>query len=301
MLGSLARIYNRAEMIRAASDVRQRCFNHPHRRATRQCPRCKRGMCEQCAGERGEGQLCELCQSEVEERERIEHPPMEERVRRAGHSLRNMLIGLAVVAVLAVPGYFVVKNLMATPISPEEFARFRYAAAGSFDTPEGTMVISTVLGGKVLSATSAQEGYPEKRLIDEYVGTGFPGWRSTDATVPQEIVIEPGQPTRVEKVILTQQPNEPPETFVREFEVQVATDSPDGPWRSVGRWTLSQSLDPQKFLFDAVQARWIKLRVLSNYGGPYSSLGEFDAYLLPQGPFAQATPGGATPGAQATP
>src|SRR3982751_6696621 len=103
-------------MIRAASEIRQRCHNHPHRRATRQCPRCKRGMCEQCARERGDAQLCELCQAEVDERERIEHPPIEERVRRAGYSLRNFLIGLAVVGALAVPGYFVVKNLMNTPI-----------------------------------------------------------------------------------------------------------------------------------------------------------------------------------------
>ena len=278
-------------MIRAASEIRQRCFNHPHRRATRQCARCKRGMCEECARERGEGQLCELCQAEVTERERIEHPPIEERVRRAGHSLRNLLVGLAIVGVLAVPGYYVVKNLMSTPITPEEFARFRYAAAGSFDTPEGVNTLSTVLGAKVLSATSAQEGFPERRLIDEYVGAGFPGWRSADAGLPQEVVFETGQPTRIEKVVLTQQPTEPPETFVREFEVQVSTASPDGPWRTIGRWSLDQSLDPQRFLFDAADARYIKLRVLSNYGGPYVSLGEFDAYVLPKGPFGQATPG----------
>jgi hypothetical protein len=277
-------------MIRAASEVRQRCYNHPHRRATRQCARCKRGMCDQCARERGEGQLCELCQSEVDERERIEHPPIEERVRRAGNSLRNLLVGGAIVGLLAVPGYFVVKNLMSTPITPEEFARFRYAAAGSFDTPEGVNTLSTVLGGKVLSASSVQEGFPERRLIDEYVGPGFPGWRSADETVPQEVVFETAQPTRIEKVILTQQPTEPPETFVREFEVLVAAASPEGPWRTIGRWTLDQSLDPQRFVFDAAETRYIKLRVLSTYGGPYASLGEFDAYVLPRGPFDRATP-----------
>src|SRR5919204_15729 len=125
----------------------------------------------------------------------------------------GMKIGLGVVGVLAVPGSYVVRNLMSTPITPEEFARFRYAAAGTFDTPEGVNTLSTVLGGKVLSATSAQEGFPERRLIDEYVGTGFPGWRSADATMPQEVVFETSQPTRIEKVILTQQPNEPPQSF----------------------------------------------------------------------------------------
>jgi hypothetical protein len=260
-------------MIRAASEI------------------CKRGMCEECARERGEAQLCELCQSEVDERQRIEHPPIEERVRRAGHSLRNLLIGLAVVGVLAVPGYYVVKNLMSTPITPEEFARFRYAAAGSFETPEGVNTLSTVLGGRVLSATSAEEGYPERRLIDEYVGAGFPGWRSADASLPQEVVFQTAQPTRIEKLVLTQQPTEPIETRVREFEVQVATVSPDGPWRTIGRWTLEPDDEPQRFLIDpSAETVYIKLRVLSTNGGPYASLGEFDAYVLPKGPFGQASP-----------
>ena len=39
------------------------------------------------------------------------------------------------------------------------------------------------------------------------------------------------------------------------------------------------------------ETRYIKLRVLSTYGGPYASLGEFDAFILPKGPFDQATPG----------
>src|ERR1051325_4927551 len=186
-------------MIHAAAEGRERCYNPPHRRATRKCFRCMRGMCDECALEWRGQTACAECIAELEELDRITHVPPRERVRRFGLSLRNFAVGLAIVAVLAVPASFVVKNLMSTPISPEEFARFRYAAAGSFETEEGVMILSTVLGSHVLSATSEQEGYPAKRLIDEYYGNGFSGWRSADATFPQEVVIEAAQPSRVEK------------------------------------------------------------------------------------------------------
>jgi hypothetical protein len=242
-------------------------------------------MCDECAKERGDSQLCENCESELAELDRINNVPVRERVRRAGVSFRNFLIGLAVLAVLAVPASMVVRNLMSQPITPEEFARFRYAAGGTFETEEGVNTLSTVLGGKVLSATSSEPGYEEKRLIDEYVGPGYPGWRSADATYPQEVVFQLSQPTKIEKINVQQQPTEPRESWMKEFEVQVATASPDGPWRTIGRWSMEQTDEIQRYQFDAVDAYYVKLRVLSNYGGPYVSLGEFDAYILPRGPF----------------
>jgi hypothetical protein len=244
-------------------------------------------MCDACVREQNGQPICEVCQQELATLEEITNIPVKERVRRAGIGFRNWMIGLAILGVLAVPGYFVVKNMMATPITPEEFARFRYAASGTFETAEGVMVYSTVLGGKIASATSEQPEFPAKRLIDEYYGTGFGGWRSADNNFPAEVVIEAPQPTRIEKLLVVNQPTEPPETGVREFEVLVSTESAEGPWRSIGRWTLEHGDEPQRFLIDpGVPATWVKLRVLSNYGGPYASLAEFDAYVLPRSPFA---------------
>jgi len=270
-------------MIKAASDVRQRCYNHPHRRATRLCARCKRGMCDECARDQAH---CDLCQQELADLHDLINIPVKERVRRASISLRNFLIGLGILALLAIPASYVVRSLMSTPITPEEFARFRYAAAGTFETPEGVNVLSTVLGARAHSASSAQEGYAEKRLIDEYSGPGFPGWRSEGRAFPHEVIFEPQQLTRFEKVVLTQQINEPEDTFIRDFEVQVATAAPEGPYRTIGRWTLDQHLEPQRFEFPPAEARWIKLVALTNYGGPYASLAEFNAYILPRNPFA---------------
>jgi len=282
-------------MLRAAAETRLRCVDHPHRRATRQCSHCKQGYCDECAARMGDRTICERCQTELEEKHRIEHPPVEERVRRFTLSLRNTAILLVILGLLAIPGSYAVRNLTQTPITPEEFARFRYAMAGTFETQEGTNITSTVLGAKVVSATSEQPGYEAKRLIDEYVGEGYGGYRTADSTFPQEVVIEAGQRSRVEKVTFQQQPNEPPETWTREVEVLVSVQSPDGPYESIGRFTLAQNADLQRFVLDAGHdVQWVKLRVLSNYGGPFASLAEFDSWLQPRGAFGP----NATPSAQ---
>jgi hypothetical protein len=278
-------------VLRAASETRLRCTDHPHRRATRQCARCKQGYCDECAARFGNGTICDRCQEELDEKHRIEHPPVQERVRRFGLSLRNTLILVAILGVLAIPGSQLVKYMVETPISPEEFARFRYAAGGTFETAEGTNITSTVLGATVLSASSRQPGHEEKRLIDEYVGPGYGGYRTAEGGLPAEIVIQTSSPTKIEKLIFQQQPGEPPEAWAREVEVLAATDSPDGPYLPVGRFTLEQSEEVQRFVLPgAVNATWIRLRIISNYGGPYASLGEFNALILPRGPLGQGAP-----------
>jgi hypothetical protein len=206
-------------------------------------------------------------------------------------SLRNTLILIAILGVLAIPGSQLVKYMVETPISPEEFARFRYAAGGTFDTPEGTNFTSTVLGAKVLSATSNQPGHEEKRLIDEYVGPGYGGYRTAEGGLPAEVVIQAANPTKVEKLNFQQQPDEPPETWAREVEVLASMESPDGPFVPIGRYTLEQTEEIQRFLLPGpTDVAWIQLRILSNYGGAYASLGEFNAFILPRGPFGMGTP-----------
>lgn len=236
----------------------------------------------------GNSTLCEHCREEKAEKHRIEHPPVEERVRRVGLSLRNALILVAILGVLAVPGSQLVRQMVTTPITPEEFARFRYAAGGTFETPEGTNVTSTVLGAHIVGVTSDQPGHESKRLIDEYVGEGYGGYRTAEGGLPAEIVIRASSVTKIEKLNFQQQIGEPPETMAREVEVQVATESPDGPYRSIGQFTLAQTAELQRFLLPGpVDVAWIRLRIVSNYGGPYASLGEFNALILPRGPMGQ--------------
>ena len=264
---------------------RFQCVNHPHRSGERMCARCKDRFCEACFPNTEPQAVCERCAQELADIEFALHPPLRERIRRASLSLRNAIIGLAVLALLAIPGYFVVRDLADIKLTPEEWARFKYAAAGTFQTPDGVMVYSTVLGGQVVSATSESPPNEARRLIDEYWGEGYPGWRSATADFPQEIVIAAPSPTRIERVILAQDPRAPEDSRAREVEILVSTTGPDREFTSVALLALLPDLEPQRFEIGPAPAVWIKLRVLSNFGSrEFASLHEFDSFYVPEGP-----------------
>ena len=271
-------------MLKAYSDARNRCYLHPHRPAEQKCDRCKTGLCEECVHEFQGRHLCEHC---VEELDFIEasKPTFADHVRDFFHSLRNTVIAIAVIAAICGGLFYAFRGLMNQPITPEQMARFRYAASGSFQTPEGINVNSTVLGASVASFTSERKGFEASHVINEYAGPDYPGWRSADATFPQEFVVAQQNVSGVSKVILTQQPTEPRDTWAKDFEIQGSTEGPDRGFVTIGRWQLQQVAGPQKFTFAATPVKWLRLRVLSNYGSSeYTSLAEFDAYVVPTNP-----------------
>lgn len=278
-------------MLRAHLDARKRCYNHPHRETTLTCERCKTAFCEECLIEHDGARVCATCLRELEEAKAAELT-FKERVLQSLRSLGTGLI-VAVVAIGVLGGlFFALRGLFDRPITPEELARFRYAVAGSFETDEGINVSSTVLGAKVVSWTSAAEGFPAKQLINEYFGPNVPPWRSADATFPQEIVVEFQDTSAVQKVNLVNSVSEPPETYVKDFEVLLSTEGPDRGFTSVGRFRMEQNSELQRFEFKPTPGRWIMLRILSNYGSQqYTSLDEFDSYVVPVNPAkGQQTP-----------
>jgi len=277
-------------VLKAYSDARNRCYLHPHRPADQKCERCKTGLCEECVHEFQGQHLCEHC---VEELDFIEasKPTFSDHVRGFVHSLRNTVIAIAVIVAICGGLFYAFRGLMNQPITPEQMARFRYAASGSFQTPDGINVNSTVLGASVASFTSERKGFEAFHVINEYAGTDYPGWRSVDVTFPQDFVITQQNVSDVSKVILTQQPTEPRDTWAQDFEIQGSTEGPDRGFVTIGRWQLQQVAGPQKFTFAATPAKWLRLRVLSNYGSSeYTSLAEFDAYVVPANPLG--SPGG---------
>ncbi|HLH74564.1 MAG TPA: discoidin domain-containing protein [Chloroflexota bacterium] len=283
-------------MLKAYANARDRCYIHPHRPAEVKCERCKIGLCDECAREYQGQKLCERCVGEIL---LIEAGKLTfaDRVRLFFRSLRNTVIAVAVLAIICGGIFYAFHNLLNQPITPEELARFRYAAAGSFQTPEGINVNSTVLGAQIVSFTSQRTGYEATHLINEYAGPDFPGWRSSNATFPQDIVVAQQNLSTIQKVILTQQPGEPPSTMVKDFEVDASTTGPDSGFVKIGEWQLQQTDGPQRFTFPPTQEKWLRLRILSNYGSQdYTSLAEFDAYVVPQNPGAPSPGGGANPG-----
>jgi hypothetical protein len=233
--------------------------------------------------------FCEHCRDEVELAV-ASKPTFRMRLTENLISLRNGSIVVGVVVVVCIGIFFLFRPLMSQPITPEEFARFRYAASGSFQTPEGINLNSTVLNAKIVAFTSDRPGYEVKHVINEYTGPEFPGWRSSSVAFPQDIVVEHDQDGETSKVILFQHPNEPPDTMAKDVEIDVSTVGPTQGFQFVGRWQLAQTTGPQKFTFPPARGKWLRLRVLSNYGSAeYTSLDEFDAYVVPAGAFPSAT------------
>jgi len=277
-------------MLKAYSDQRNRCYLHPHRLAEAKCERCKTGLCAECERQYRGQLLCEHCYDELVYLDESK-PTFADRVRGFFTSLRNTVIVVAIIGVVCVGIFLIFRGTLDRPITPEELARFRYAAGGGFQTPEGINVNSTVLGASVAAFTSESPGFEAKHLINEYVGDGYPGWRSAAATFPQDVVVAHDSAVDMSKVILTQQPNEPMETWAKDFEVDVSTEAPDRGWGKVGTWRLMQVRSPQRFTFPAAPSKWVRLRLLSNHGSSaYTSLGEFDAYVVPAGAGPTPTP-----------
>ncbi len=277
-------------MLKMYADARNRCYLHPHRAAALKCDRCKTGLCSECVREYQGQHLCENCLNELELAE-ASKPTLGDRVRGSLITFRNAVIVVGIVVAVCGGVFYALRGTLNQPITPEQLARFRYAASGSFQTAEGTNVNSTVLGAQVVSFTSQQVGFEAFHLINEYVGDGYPGWRSADATFPQEVVVQSQGLTAVSKVILTQQPGEPTDTLVRDFEVDVSTQDPNPTWVIVGHWQAQQIGGLQRFTFPGAPTKLIRLRILSNYGSTqYTSLGEFDAYAVAASPGPQPTP-----------
>jgi len=69
-------------------------------------------------------------------------------------------------------------------------------------------------------------------------------------------------------------------------EVQVSTQGPKQGFNSVGKFTLhnrqnidrGKPLPDQVFKIEPVQAKFIKLMLLNNYGGSWLQLGEFKVF-----------------------
>jgi hypothetical protein len=302
-------------VLRALLTESKRCYDHPHRIVQTACARCRTPYCDECLTTRRDGLFarivaqderapaplfCERCVGEVEALQALEAErkrPLRQRLRPTRAGVHRAAVYVAVVAVLLVPMALLVRNLAATTLTPEELARFKIGLLGTFQTAEGTNFVSQVYGGSFLRASSpAQAGRDPSRLIDTWATPATPGWRSLDASVPQELVFALPRPLKVNKVILRPQPDEPPETWVKDFEVLVSSVSADGGFErvvagSVDLQRARAAVDPDRpgepasgaarFEFPEAAARYVMLRVLSNHGSAaYVSLGEFEVYWV---------------------
>jgi Mg-chelatase subunit ChlD len=137
------------------------------------------------------------------------------------------------------------------------------------------------LGGAVVRSTSSYEHGSLAGLIDS--NPGFPGWRSADgpygpqAYLPQEIVfaLRGDQVALLDRIVLN--PSAPkgsdPASWPRMISVLVSTETPVDGFQEVGRVALTADPRDQAFPIGR-RARFVKLRILENFGGRHTSLGK---------------------------
>jgi len=169
--------------------------------------------------------------------------------------------------------------------------------------PGKASLIAAANGGRVLKVSSEasdekNQPLPQWRaanLIDGRVAKpdetpedGSFGWSSNTApteTKPDWVILEiPTNPGAIIDTALVDPTARDPWSIGRgakDIEVAVATESPDGPWTSVGQWQLPREPKPQLLHFAPTEAKYVRLSVLSNFGSNrYAELGEFGVYRL---------------------
>lgn len=146
-------------------------------------------------------------------------------------------------------------------------------------------VLSTENGGQVVSCSSQynQSSWGARNLIDGQLDS-YHGYASRDRS-PAEIVFSLPKIEAITQLCFNPYTTESPNTWAKLVKVEVSTESPEKGFAPVGEFTLhnrqSQGRTPladQCFDIGAVQARYIKLHLLSNHGGGYIEMGEFKAY-----------------------
>ena len=164
---------------------------------------------------------------------------------------------------------------LSTLLVVASFASATVAAAEEKD------VLDLTRGAVVLSATSQyNEKWSALSLLD---GTHTTGWCSAkDTPYPNTFIIELAQPLGLNIFVLDNSSAEEsshPGISACEFELHASATSPEEGFRLVLSGEAAQGERKEFSLKEPVEARWLKLVILSNWGHPsYTELMELEAY-----------------------
>ncbi len=129
------------------------------------------------------------------------------------------------------------------------------------------------LGGSFAWFTSQKdEDNGAHLLLDGQTDT--PGWKSGDDSFPQDFVLafRDNQLAYIEKVTLNPAGNHDKSTQPQLVEILVSTKDLDN-FELIGEFTPTPEQEEWSFPINR-EARFVKLRILENHGGSYTSLGE---------------------------
>ena len=146
-------------------------------------------------------------------------------------------------------------------------------------------VLAAENGGQVVSCSSQYNAtsWGAHNLIDGQLGSSH-GYASRNRE-PAEIVFSLPKIETITQLCFNPYTTESPKTWAKRVTVEVSTESPEKGFASVGEFRLHNRqgqgrtpLADQCFDIGAIQARYIKLHLLSNHGAAYIEMGEFKTY-----------------------
>lgn len=146
-------------------------------------------------------------------------------------------------------------------------------------------------GGRVVAVSSTIDNDPAfnaNNLIDGQVSSAnrpksSPGWASNrfDPIDMETVTLgfKGDSMRRIGKVVLNPTSNVAPERWAKDVEIQVSTESAEGPYRTVSFAMLRKTGVAQEFKFVPADARFVRLMFRSNWGSDRAvSLGEVEVY-----------------------
>lgn len=154
-----------------------------------------------------------------------------------------------------------------------------------------TNIAAAQNGGRILSVSSTfdnNKAYSANNLIDGQAfnfqsGSGSKGWASNQfdpINMDMVTIGFAGNGLRtLGKIVLNPSVDLTPERWAKDIEVQVSTETAEGPYTAVAQLTLKRDPAPQEFQMLPVPARFVRLMFRSNWGSDRAvGLGEVEIY-----------------------
>jgi hypothetical protein len=154
-----------------------------------------------------------------------------------------------------------------------------------------TNIAAAANGGRVVNATSVyndDSAYAASNLIDGKIykandAKTSNGWSSNrfDPVNMDSVTLgfTDNAVKSIGKIVLNPGTSVTPERWAKDVEVQVSTESADGPYRAVAQLTLKRQAERQEFMILPAKARFVRLVFRSNWGSDRAiALGEVEIY-----------------------
>jgi outer membrane protein OmpA-like peptidoglycan-associated protein len=151
------------------------------------------------------------------------------------------------------------------------------ATAASLPANNAEDLVGIAQGAMIVRNPDKESLHPAYMMLDE---SAEHDWVSADGRATNlAFVIELAERSTIDHVAFDTASSELDTHAPKDVTVELSDTSADAGFKPIAKVTLKAKEDGQSFPADAsVQGRWVKLTVLTNYGGPVTQIGEFRAF-----------------------